>query len=192
MKKLILLLICVLLMLTGCSVPGDLPEVLVTADGETLLTYGDLLFARAYEGTSPKDKKEDRELFLRLAAEAICTKLAEDWGECPAKEEIAAEYEIYLQSVETSLQAERHDALRRELSAMTDDAFDQAFIDYLYRSAAADALLSNIAADYGTSANPLAIREGILANLWELSSSMEICLFYPHTENTDFDFEYAL
>lgn len=192
MKKLTVFLLCILLLTAGCSAPKDLPEILVTADGETLLTHQDLLFARAYEGISPKDKKDDEELFLRLAAQSVCAALSEEWGESPAREELSAEYEIYLQSVDTGVQADRHYALREELSAMTDEQFNTAFTEYLYRSAAAEALLTNIAKDYGNTENPQAVHEGILSNLWELSSSMEIRLYYPDIPDTEFDFEYAL
>ena len=75
---------------------------------------------------------------------------------------------------------------------MTEDEFNKAFTDYLYRSAAANALLKTIAEDYGNTENPQAVHEGILSNLWELSSSMEIRLYYPDIPDTEFDFEYAL
>ena len=194
MKKVIAALMCLLLFMAGCSAPkeGDLPEVLLTADGAALLSRTDLLFARAYEGISPKDKKDGEELFLRLSAEALCTRLSETWGSGQSYEEIAAEYEIYLASLETNGQQAMFDDLRSELINLSDEEFHKAFTDYLYRSACTASLLDEIAEVYGNTTDPLTIREGILGTLWELSESMEIRAYYPDIDFSRFDFEDVL
>ena len=191
MRKFFAVLILLILFLPGCSAPksADLPEILLTIDGEAALTREDLLFARAYEGVSPKDRKDNEALFLRLAAKAVCMEISETWGDGQSYEEIAAEYEIWLTSLESTAQQAQYDALREELAQLSDDAFHRAFTDYLYRSACTEDLLDSIAAIYGGTTDAQTIREGILANLWELSDPMEICPYYPGIDFTKFDFE---
>lgn len=194
MRKFFAALMVLLLLLTGCGAPksAELPDVLLTVNGENLLSRKDFLFARAYEGISPNDKKENEELFLRLSAEAVCMKLSVTWGDGESREEIAAEYEIWLTSLETTAQQEQFSTLREALADFSDDEFNNAFIDYLYRSACTESLLENIASVYGGTTNAQVIREGILANLWELSESMEILPYYPEIDFSKFDFEDVL
>lgn len=190
MKKLVcFLFLCILL--GGCSAPeiSELPGELVTVDGTCKLSREDFHFAQIYEGISLTNKQENEELFRRLAAEAVCVEIAERWEESEDYTEIAAEYEIYLESLDDTGQRTDHEALRKELSELTDEEFRETFISYLYRSASVESFMKSIASEYGNISDAGTIREGILANLWELSDDLEIALHYPGMEDDEVHFE---
>lgn len=194
MKRIFLILLCFLFCATACSGQKEveLPEVLLEIDGQTALTHRDFLFAQVYEGVSETDRKENQALFLRLAAESICMRIAEDYGESDDREEIEAEYEIYLESLETNGQTKNHEALRKDLADLTDEEFRDAFITYLYRASCAENLLKSIASIYENTTDAQTIREGILENLRAIAEEMEFSFYYPDTEPGDLDFEDVL
>ncbi len=188
MRKLLCLLLCICLLLTACGRQkiNDLPEVLLTIDGETRLTRADLLFAAAYE-----DEPDTEFLFLKLSEQAICTFLAELDGVNEDPDAIRAEYEIYLESLSATGQAAAHEALRGSLPELSDSEFDALFQKYLYRSASTDAMLKTIAGSYGNVRDPETIRENIVRCLCDLASFYNITVSYPELEDHFFRFEYV-
>ena len=186
MRKLLCTLLCICLMLTACG-KKDLPDELLAIDGETVLTRTDLQFAAAYQ-----DEPDTEYLFLLLSEQAICAYLAEneEVSEDPAA--IRAEYEIYLENLAVTGQSTAHDELRESFPALSDDAFDALFCQYLYRSASADAMLDTVADSYGNILDPETIRENIAYCMEDLIAFHEITVFYPGLEDHFFRFEYVL
>jgi len=189
MKRCLAVFLLLIFLLCGCTPQTeDLPEVLVTVDGKAVLTRTDYLFAQEYEGIDKKDARDAEDLFLRLAADAVCSHIAAEYGEGESLASIQAEYEIFLETLEETAQEENFLSLRESLSQLSDSQFDSAYVNYLYRTASSAALQESIEDEYGNVSDPETIREGILANLWELSESYEILLFYPDMEQNAFDF----
>lgn len=186
MRKLLIALLCLCLMLTACG-KQDLPDVLLTIDGETVLTRTDLRFAAAYQ-----DEPDTEYLFLLLSEQAICAYLAEneEVSEDPAA--IRAEYEIYLENISVTGQSAAHEELRSAFADLSDEAFDALFQQYLYRSASADAMLDTIADIYGNVLDPETIRENIAYCMEDLIAFHDVTVFYPGLEDHFFRFEYVL
>ena len=102
-----------------------------------------------------------------------------------------AEYEIYLESLSATGQADAHAALREAFPELSDGDFDLLFQQYLYRSASTAAMLRTVAGSYGNVRDPETIREYIVRCLSELASFCDISVFYPELEDHFFRFEYV-
>ena len=186
-----------LLFAAGCGTQEveDLPDVLLTVNGEEVLTKQDLSYmmmdveVRASEyGEEERDQKE---VFLSYAENLVAYEIAKEYGYDISLDDMRTEYESYLQKIKSDENYEEiqnyMDTLREKMG-VTQEEFDEYKIheEMVYQSA--QNLISAIAAEYQNISSAHAIGEEMRRTLIEAASSMEITIAYPGVSELTFEY----
>ncbi len=194
MKRMILLAAAFMLLTAvsaGCGA-RELPEVLLSIDGEPAVTSEDLAFEKekerlvsAYAGDRTPSEKE---AFLRLATAAICARAAEDYSVAADREKVEAEYRILLDDIAGGSASAADAYVLEGLREKFKDRTDGLYVKNVYLFDSRTFLADDIAATFRDAGGADAIDEYIDMNISAIAGMHSIETFYPGLEKHEYAF----
>ena len=180
-------LLSLLLISTGCQAKADLPQTLLTIDGEERLSLAQFSFAKTNEALLDKyygtGTSSEKDLFLSLAEEVVCCYFAEQYGVAENRELLDAEYEGYLETLKnggySQAEADYFSELQQIYAAST---LKELWVERAYIESSAQHFVESVAQSYGMLRNASVLEEEIVKNIAQIASFYEIQNFYPGLE----------
>jgi len=189
-KKFIgVVLACFMFAGCGAQTAADLPEVLVEADGQTVMTRQDLQYAVLDQALLEKmfneQKRDMRQVFERYAEYRVAAFLAEQYGVEASKDDAQTKYENYMEELTDDSTKAYIKELKKEMN-LSDQDFEAYKVDEEVMYSSTQNLLKDIASQYQNVLDADEIEDLIRQNLLEIAKNADITIRYPGISQLDF------